>query len=506
MASYLGQEPGQGQAEYFIFTASGTETSVSTADDGLPISYTVNQVSVYLNGVKLIVGTGKDCQATDGSTITGLAALAASDVVEVVALSSFSAADSIPSTGGTYTGQVTLPSPVINTAVSGSAVLDEDAMGSNSATKLATQQSIKAYADTKAPIAGPTFTGTVAIPNVANLETAVVANTAKVTNATHSGDVTGATALTIADDAVTGGKLANDIAISTTGNIATTSSGTITSAGIVTAPSLVLTPGSAPAETEGAMYYDSTTNVVNVYNGSAWEQINNPSTGGMVTTHGSYTVHTFLTSGVMTFTSVHTDVAYLIVAGGGGGCTNNWTGSGGGGGEALMAINLTVSASSYPILVGAGGNGAHLIVNEMGLLGGDSSFAGYTARGGNPNPSDGNNAYSGNGNSGGTGSGSSGNYAGAGGGGAGAASTNTVGGAGAVNDYQTGSGQYYGGGGGGGFVGAIGSQAGGTGGGGASTVNGTPNTGGGGGGGSVQASYTFGGSGGSGIVVIRYGT
>ena len=34
----------------------------------------------------------------------------------------------------------------------------------------------------KAPIAGPTFTGTVAIPNVANLETAVVANTAKVTN------------------------------------------------------------------------------------------------------------------------------------------------------------------------------------------------------------------------------------------------------------------------------------------------------------------------------------
>jgi len=33
-----------------------------------------------------------------------------------------------------------------------------------------------------APLADPTFTGTVAIPNVANLETAVVANTAKVTN------------------------------------------------------------------------------------------------------------------------------------------------------------------------------------------------------------------------------------------------------------------------------------------------------------------------------------
>ena len=41
----------------------------------------------------------------------------------------------------------TLTSPVLNTGVSGTAVLDEDAMGSDSNTKLATQQSIKAYVD-----------------------------------------------------------------------------------------------------------------------------------------------------------------------------------------------------------------------------------------------------------------------------------------------------------------------------------------------------------------------
>ena len=41
----------------------------------------------------------------------------------------------------------TLTSPVLNTAVSGSAFLDEDGMDSNSATKLASQQSIKAYVD-----------------------------------------------------------------------------------------------------------------------------------------------------------------------------------------------------------------------------------------------------------------------------------------------------------------------------------------------------------------------
>ena len=41
----------------------------------------------------------------------------------------------------------TMNSPVLNTAVSGTAVLDEDTMSSNSATKAATQQSIKAYVD-----------------------------------------------------------------------------------------------------------------------------------------------------------------------------------------------------------------------------------------------------------------------------------------------------------------------------------------------------------------------
>ena len=57
----------------------------------------------------------------------------------------------LPDTTDTSTNKTltapTLTSAVLNTAVSGSAVLDEDAMGSDSATKLATQQSIKAYVD-----------------------------------------------------------------------------------------------------------------------------------------------------------------------------------------------------------------------------------------------------------------------------------------------------------------------------------------------------------------------
>lgn len=50
-------------------------------------------------------------------------------------------------TSGTTTGQ-TLVSPILNTGVSGTAFLDEDTLSSDSSTKLASQQSIKAYIDT----------------------------------------------------------------------------------------------------------------------------------------------------------------------------------------------------------------------------------------------------------------------------------------------------------------------------------------------------------------------
>ena len=60
----------------------------------------------------------------------------------------------------------TLTSPVLNTAVSGSAILDEDNMASDSATQLATQQSIKAYVDaqiTAEDLDVTTDSGTIAI-------------------------------------------------------------------------------------------------------------------------------------------------------------------------------------------------------------------------------------------------------------------------------------------------------------------------------------------------------
>ena len=105
--SFIGQDLGQGQAERFLYTATGTGTAVTADDNGVSIGYTVGQVSVYLNGVKQVIGSGKDVTATDGSTITFLAAYASGDVIEIIALSTFSPADTVAATGGTFTGNVT---------------------------------------------------------------------------------------------------------------------------------------------------------------------------------------------------------------------------------------------------------------------------------------------------------------------------------------------------------------------------------------------------------------
>jgi hypothetical protein len=68
-------------------TAAGGETSLSGADDNsVTLSYTQGFEQVYLNGVLLIRGT--EYTATNGSSLTGLAALTAGDVVEVLAYSS----------------------------------------------------------------------------------------------------------------------------------------------------------------------------------------------------------------------------------------------------------------------------------------------------------------------------------------------------------------------------------------------------------------------------------
>jgi hypothetical protein len=81
----------------WVKTASGGETSVSGNDDNSqPLSYTVGQELVFINGA--LQKRGSDYTATTGNSITGLTALAANDVVTVWTVNAFSVTNAISNT------------------------------------------------------------------------------------------------------------------------------------------------------------------------------------------------------------------------------------------------------------------------------------------------------------------------------------------------------------------------------------------------------------------------
>lgn len=91
--SYIGKSPTQGFRQRFIFTAVGSETSISGADDNSQtLTFTDGEyVDVKLNGVQLVAGT--DYNTTTANTISGLTALSASDIIEVTVYDVFSVAN-----------------------------------------------------------------------------------------------------------------------------------------------------------------------------------------------------------------------------------------------------------------------------------------------------------------------------------------------------------------------------------------------------------------------------
>ena len=117
---YIGKSPQFGVRQRYYYTASGSETSLSGADDnGLTLAFTDGlYVDVMLNGVTLVAGTDYNTNTTN--TISGLSSLTAGQVVEVVVYDVFSVADTVPATGGTYTGAIVYNGTVTyNTSLQG---------------------------------------------------------------------------------------------------------------------------------------------------------------------------------------------------------------------------------------------------------------------------------------------------------------------------------------------------------------------------------------------------
>ena len=256
-----------------------------------------------------------------------------------------------------------------------------------------------------------------------SINTEIAANTAKVTNATHTGDVTGATSLTIADDAVVQQKIADNAVnadrIDAGAVGATELAGTLNlSAKTVTLPAASVTAhvtqynddtvmsniamlGFKVAAANDLAKYNLVDQVIDEFEDSsgidASASTNEAVTSGYVHgtvvttpsrsgnwdttgTDGDYTWWKWTT--VTTSGSYTTDTAqtyeYLVVGGGGGG-GNGWAndanGSGGGAGAYRAATGFAIAAGTLSGISVGDGNGGQ-------ATGGDSVMSTITSNGG----------------------------------------------------------------------------------------------------------------------------
>ena len=132
MAGYIGSKVAvvsSGAERKKVFTATSGQTSFTG------LSYTVNNVHVFQNGVRLVDGT--DYTATNGNSITLTVGAATDDQVVVVSYNTFQTSDTVSaSAGGTFSNAVTIDADgstvlTVDRATSDGTIIDLQKSGSS---------------------------------------------------------------------------------------------------------------------------------------------------------------------------------------------------------------------------------------------------------------------------------------------------------------------------------------------------------------------------------------
>ena len=126
---YIGNSPGTGTRNRYIYTATASQTTFSGADDnGKTLAYSDGDyVDVFLNGICLV--PVDDYTATSKTSIVLTVGAAVDDILEVVAYDIATIADTVSkANGGTFDSLVTFRQAVgqtdVNTTATGNVTLD----------------------------------------------------------------------------------------------------------------------------------------------------------------------------------------------------------------------------------------------------------------------------------------------------------------------------------------------------------------------------------------------
>ena len=503
---------------YTAGTASGDYDGNSLTT--FPVTYDAGFVDVYLNGVKMQIGT--DVTATSGTDIVFATATTSGDVVDIVAYGTFELSTTelndlvgvnvpSPSNGNVlkYDGTnwtaasadvVDDTSPQLGADLDGN-TFSIDLTSATDSFGVPVGTTAQEPAATAGHIRYDSDKGVLTYANGTSWEkvSAEIPILTSVTGNLYAGL---GTTLTLAGSKfLTSNLVVNFLQTSDNINEDVTVTPTSDSAASVTVPS-----GVYSNLTAGNVVTIKVTNSDGGASGNVTKTSLGLPTGGTVTTVNGYRVHQInSTSNFVIPTGVSLTADYVVVAGGGGG--SGW-GGGGGAGGVIEVTSQAMTAGTYQAVIGGGGNKG-TSGYTAGTSGGTSSFNGTSCSGGGHGghydpavhglgagnggsggggamgtsaPHAGGSGTSGQGNNGGSGGGQvsgTGNWTRAGGGGGkggagtnGSASASDTGNGGVGVSYSTnygniGHGGYLGGGGGGhcdargGLAGASGGQGGG---------------------------------------------